>query len=146
MDTEDWAAVMAEHGGLDRYLECMSEKGSSHDKRSWGDGVIIEAAACLYGHPISVLSLDTPAKIHLSKKESSDAATVTLGIVDNNHYVSLMPRSQNTSSDIVVSGSVPVVCEPNCVAPSAVLDVNDTDRCDFRTCITYLLRLTRKVA
>ena len=126
MEVENWDAVMEEHGGLDRYLDCMSHKGSSHDKKTWGDGIILEAAAYLYGHPISVQSQDTAAVISIKNDKCCDSAVCTIGIVDNCHYVSLKPIAH---SDTVLPNA-PVVTLPNVVVTPSPLsaDIVDTEK------------------
>jgi len=48
-----------QNGGLDRYLECMSQKGSSHDKKTWNDGIITEASEVVV-EQVEVYSRMTP--------------------------------------------------------------------------------------
>ena len=124
MDADNWVAVMDEHGGLEKYLECMSQRGRSHDRKTWGDGIILEAAACLYGHPITILSRDTAAVINISNERCCDAAPLMIGIVDNCHYVSLR-RSTITQTETVTAAAL-VVTLPPFVAPLSVDSESNT--------------------
>ena len=73
----------------DTWSACPREGGRSHDKKTWGDGIVLEAAAHLYGHPNTILSGDTDAVINIANKRCCDAVPLMIGIVDNCHYVSL---------------------------------------------------------
>lgn len=143
MDADNWVAVMDEHGGLEKYLECMSQRGRSHDRKTWGDGIILEAAACLYGHPITILSRDTAAVINISNERCCDAAPLMIGIVDNCHYVSLR-RSTITQTETVTAAAL-VVTLPPFVAPLSV-DSESNTVTSATAKVAAKLKITRKCA
>lgn len=67
----------------DTWSACPRERGRSHDKKTWGDGIVLEAAAHLYGHPITILSRDTDAVINIANERCCDAVPLMIAIVDN---------------------------------------------------------------
>ena len=69
----------------DKYLSTMSLKGT------WGDGIVLDAAANLFKRSILVVSPES-RHTHGARLESTvDPGPIRLGYIDMIHYVSLIP-------------------------------------------------------
>jgi hypothetical protein len=76
--------------GLDKYLQGM-ENGE------WGDGIMLSAAVRLYGRPIVVITPDGAEQLIDAAQESA-AERMLLGLINNNHYVSINKVSHDPAS------------------------------------------------
>ena len=94
---------------LDKYLHSM-EFGE------WGDGVMLSAAVRLYGRPIVVITPDGAEQMVDAARESP-AERVRLGLINNNHYVSINTVYHDENSDSFVA------------EPEQTLSDGDTDKC-----------------
>lgn len=91
--------------GLDKYLRSM-------DNGEWGDGIMLSAAVRLYCRPIVVITPDGAEQLVDAAQESS-AERVLLGLINNNHYVSINKVSHIPNSNYFVTESQQTVREDN---------------------------------
>jgi len=75
---------------LQLYLEKQSKDGC------WGDGIILAAAVRCYHHPILVVS-DSGHEQTIDTSLASTAEPLTVGYINNNHYVSLLKEDATVS-------------------------------------------------
>ena len=81
------SAVMTDHD-LQRYLADMSQPGA------WGDGIMLSAAVNFYNRPITILSVNGEQLVDTATMSS--ASPLRLGLVNQNHYVSINKRQTKT--------------------------------------------------
>jgi len=73
-------------GGFEKYIEKMSKPGT------WGDGVILAAAARLYQRSVIVITEDGKRiTTEVSDRKANPVNPMYLGYIKGNHYVPLKP-------------------------------------------------------
>ena len=95
----DTNTLVENSGGFENYLKNMSKAGT------WGDGVTLAAAACLYQRPITIIT-DTNSKFTINSPTATDKNAEPLllgytGTLDNqlqNHYVALSQKARMEST------------------------------------------------
>lgn len=105
------AAVMEEHGGLDSYLLSMSSNGRSSQKDTWGDELILEAAACLYKRHITVLSdiaTVSPTNFNGGQSGHNGGQPLVIGFVNGNQGHS--PAESSDTGSMTQFQLRPAVC------------------------------------
>lgn len=125
---EIMAAVMEEHGGLDTYLLGMSSRGRSSQKETWGDELVLEAAACLYKRDIAVLSDNStiaPTNFVCGQSELKVGQPLTLGFVNGNHFVSL-----TAVESVVVKVDCADIVHVSLPQPNLAADTEEIGRCE----------------
>jgi len=76
---------------LDNYLKRMADG-------EWGDGIMLSAAVRLYGRPIVVITPNGQEQV-IDTANKSGAERITLGLINGNHYVSII----ESISDVAVT-------------------------------------------
>ena len=88
------------------YLDGMEQDGT------WGDGIMLSTAARLYRRPMTIISSDKNVKLIDTAVPSASpegSEPLRLGLVNNNHYVSIMKDSESTPQDSTATAASLIV-------------------------------------
>lgn len=107
---------------LSVYLDEMEKDGA------WGDGIVLSAAALLYGRPIVILSSDGHMQSIDTAVPSAEAEPMRLGLVNGNHYVSIIKNDMCIcDGESVQSQQLPQAENLPVPAELSACDVHDCD-------------------